>query len=197
MLQLNPIITEYEGSCYMRHIPNIISGIRLLMVGVFVYFYVHEQYAACLIVYLLAFLSDLLDGFLARRYNWITSVGKVLDPLADKAMLIAAVICFYINGWLPLFMFLLIVGKEAAMVLGGAFLYTKEVVVYADWVGKFAAGFFTASVVTAMLMHLPGFEGIGSLYLVLFGISIVLAFIALFHYARLQMFSRSKKKEEE
>lgn len=179
----------------MRHIPNIISGIRLLMVGVFIYFYVHAQYAACLIVYLAAFLSDLLDGFLARRNKWITNVGKVLDPLADKAMLIAAVVCFFLNEWLPLWMFLLIVGKEAIMVIGGIFLYTKEVVVYADWVGKFASGFFTASVLTAILRHFPEFEAIGSLYLILFGISVVLAFIALFHYARLQVFSRMKKSE--
>lgn len=163
------------------------------MVGVFVYFYVNAQYVACLIVYFLAFFSDLLDGYLARRNNWITSVGKVLDPLADKAMLIAAVTCFYFNGWLPLYMFLLIVGKEAMMVIGGLLLFTKEVVVYADWVGKFAAGFFTASVLTAMLRHLRGFEAIGDLYLLPFGVSIVLAFIAMFHYAKLQVFDRKKK----
>ncbi|MCE5234625.1 MAG: CDP-alcohol phosphatidyltransferase family protein [Clostridiaceae bacterium] len=179
----------------MRHIPNVISAIRLLMVGVFICLYINARYAACLIVYFLAFLSDLLDGYLARRNNWITSVGKVLDPLADKAMLIAAVACFYFNGWLPLYMLLLIVGKEAVMVIGGLLLFTKEVVVYADWVGKFAAGFFTASVLTAMLRHLPGFEMIGELYLLLFGISIVLAFIAMFHYARLQVFGRKKKND--
>ncbi len=179
----------------MRHIPNIISGIRLLMVGVFIYFYANERYAACLVVYLLAFLSDLVDGYLARRNNWISNVGKVLDPLADKAMLITAVVSFYLNGWLPLWMLILIVGKEAIMVVGGLFLYTKEVVVYADWVGKFAAGFFTASVVTAILRHFPEFEKIGSLYLILFGISIILAFVALFHYAKLQVFALRKKNK--
>lgn len=179
----------------MKHIPNIISAIRLLMVGVFIYFYIGAQYTACLIVYLLAFFSDLLDGWLARRYNWITSIGKVLDPLADKAMLITAVICFYLNGWLPLWMFLLIVGKEAVMVIGGLLLFTKEVVVYADWVGKFASGFFTASVISAILKHLNEFSFIGNMYLVLFGISIVLAIIAMFHYAKRQVFGRKKKEE--
>ena len=177
----------------MKHIPNIISAIRLLMVGVFIYFYVEARYTACLVVYLVAFFSDLLDGWLARRYNWITSIGKVLDPLADKAMLITAVICFYLNGWLPLWMFLLIVGKEAVMVIGGTLLFTKEVVVYADWVGKFASGFFTASVISAILKHLNEFSFIGNMYLVLFGISIVLAFIAMFHYAKLQVFTNKKK----
>ena len=56
----------------MRHIPNVLSALRILMVGVFIYFFVQAQYLACLITYITAFLTDLLDGYLARRNNWIS-----------------------------------------------------------------------------------------------------------------------------
>lgn len=130
----------------MRHIPNILSALRILMVGVFVYFFAKAQYLACLITYVTAFLTDLLDGFLARRNNWISNIGKVLDPLADKLMLLTALVCFLTRGWLPLYMIVIVLAKELIMIIGGAVLFRKKVVVYSDWYGKFASGFFNASV---------------------------------------------------
>ena len=64
----------------MRHIPNILSAIRLLMVGVFIYFFVNDEVLAALITYIVAFATDIVDGYLARRNNWISNIGKVLDP---------------------------------------------------------------------------------------------------------------------
>ena len=130
----------------MRHIPNVLSALRILMVGVFIYFFVQEQYLACLITYITAFLTDLLDGYLARRNNWISDIGKVLDPLADKLMLLTALMCFLTKGWLPLYMIVIVFAKELTMIIGGAILFRKNVVVYSDWFGKLASGFFNASV---------------------------------------------------
>ena len=130
----------------MRHIPNILSTIRLLLVGVFIYFFVNDQVLSALITYLVAFITDIVDGYLARRNNWISNVGKVLDPLADKLMLIAALGCFYFAGWIDLWLLAIVVGKELLMIIGGAALYKHKIVVYADWFGKAAAGFFNAGV---------------------------------------------------
>ena len=110
----------------MRHIPNILSALRILMVGVFIYFFTKAQYFACLITYITAFLTDLLDGFLARRNHWISNVGKVLDPLADKLMLLTALVCFATRGWLPLYMILIVFVKELIMIIGGAILTGLE-----------------------------------------------------------------------
>ncbi|MEG1547640.1 MAG: CDP-alcohol phosphatidyltransferase family protein [Clostridia bacterium] len=179
----------------MRHIPNIISGLRLIMVGIFAHFFIAANYVACIGVYLLAFFSDLLDGYLARRNNWISDIGKVLDPLADKLMLLTAVLCFYLKGWLPMYMFIIIFAKEGLMLVGGMLLLKKGVVVFADWFGKFAAGFFTASVIVTLLKNFAPFERIGSFNLILFGIAIILALIALVHYAKIQVFSRHNTQE--
>ena len=174
----------------MRHIPNILSGLRLALVGVFVWLFQQDRMMEALLVFITAFLTDLLDGYLARRNNWITNVGKVLDPLADKLMLISALICFYLKGWIPLWLLAVVLAKELIMIIGGAVLFRKKVVVYADWFGKTAAGVFNAAVaVTLITLYVPQ---LGRLNLVLFCIAVVLAFIALIHYAKLQVFHREK-----
>ena len=176
----------------MRHIPNVLSAIRLILVGVFIFLFARAKYLACLIVFLTAFFTDLLDGYLARRNNWISDLGKVLDPLADKLMVIAALSCFYSAGWLPPWILLAVLIKEGIMIIGGLLLFRKEVVVYADWYGKFAAGFFNAGVALTLLKNF--WPWIGMLNIIVFCIAIVLAVIALCHYARVQVFNREKKE---
>lgn len=174
----------------MRHIPNILSGIRLVLVGVFIHLFHRNLMLEALLVFVTAFLTDLLDGYLARRNNWISDVGKVLDPLADKLMLISALLCFYSRDWIPLWLLVLVLAKELIMIVGGALLFRKKVVVYADWFGKSAAGVFNAAVaVTLLKLYLPE---LGQLNIILFCIALVLAFVALVHYANLQVFHRTK-----
>ncbi|MEL7609019.1 MAG: CDP-alcohol phosphatidyltransferase family protein [Bacillota bacterium] len=177
----------------MRHIPNILSALRVAMVGLFIYLFVSNRMLAVLIVFVAAFLTDLLDGYLARRNGWITDVGKVLDPLADKLMLLTALVCFYTRNWIPAWLLIIVLAKELLMIVGGVLLYRKNVVVYADWFGKSAAGFFNAGVaVTLLKLYIPQ---IGFWNLVLFLIAMILAIVALVHYARLQIFSRMKQDD--
>ncbi len=175
---------------YMRHIPNILSGLRIGMVGLFVYFFQNDRYYAALGIYVLAVLTDTLDGYLARHYNWITDVGKVLDPLADKLMLIAALICFCINRWVPVWLVAAVVLKELVMIIGGALLWKKEIVVYADWFGKFATGFFNVGVVATLVKRF--WPWIGFWNIVLLSIATVLGIIALVHYAQKNVFNRKR-----
>lgn len=185
-LGYNMVISWKEVS--MRHIPNILSSLRILMVGAFIYFFAKMQYLACLITFVSAFLTDLLDGYLARRNHWISDVGKVLDPLADKLMVLTALTCFYMKGWLPLWMLLIVFAKELIMIVGGTILFKRDVVVYSDWYGKFAAGFFNAGV--ALTLAKLFWPWIGALNLIVIGLAMVLGFVALFHYAKLQVFCK-------
>lgn len=175
----------------MRHIPNILSGLRILMVGAFIYFFVNEQYLICLIIYATAFLTDLLDGYLARRFGWTTDVGKVLDPLADKLMLLTALACFYSVGWLPFYMVAIVFFKELVMIIGGMLLFRKKIVVYADWFGKIAAGLFNISVAATLLKNF--WPQIGYWNLIILALATICAFIALVHYARKQALSNRNK----
>lgn len=181
-----------NNKSWMKQIPNMLSFLRLLMVGVFVYLFQQENYFGALGIYLLAMGTDILDGYLARKNNWITSLGKILDPLADKLMLIAALACFYSASWIPLWLLVVVVAKEGIMIIGGALLLKREVVVFADWFGKFATGFFNAGVIATLLKRF--WPWIGWWNIVLLSIAMLLAIIALVHYARKNVFSQFKKQ---
>lgn len=123
----------------MKHIPNILSVFRLLMIPVFVFVYFEYDGYIAAGIYVLAWITDALDGYLARRNNWITDIGKILDPLADKLMQLAAAVCFAIENpvfWavaVPLFL------KELAMLIGGVIVIKrKHTVTQALWYGKLA-----------------------------------------------------------
>lgn len=163
----------------MKNIPNILSGFRLLLVGVFIYLFVKQQYLWCMIVYMTAFGTDVLDGYLARRNNWITNVGKVLDPLADKLMLIAVLSSFYAAGKIPLYVLLIVVCKDLIMIIIGAFLYTKKVVVYADWFGKIATGLFFSAIIITFINLIWGACGF---YLYVYWLAMTISVTSFFHY---------------
>ncbi|MBP5155250.1 MAG: CDP-alcohol phosphatidyltransferase family protein [Clostridia bacterium] len=127
-----------------RQIPNILSVLRLLMIPAFVvlYFRFDETpgvfYAAG--IYILAWATDVLDGFLARRNNWITEAGKILDPLADKLMQLTVAICFTIENRIFLVLLIPTVLKETAIIVGALMIMKKQKHVEpSHWYGKAAS----------------------------------------------------------
>lgn len=140
----------------MRHLPNILSGIRLILVGVFVSLFMAGRYLSALSVFVFAFFTDVLDGQLARAHGWVTNLGKLLDPLADKLMTLAALICIYLGKQKSsyLILFLLMAFKELLMVIGGILLAKRNVVVMAYWPGKVAMGLFAVGVMLSLLSFL-------------------------------------------
>lgn len=82
----------------MRHLPNLICVLRILLIWPIVVWLHAQAYLPALALFILAAVSDGLDGYLAKRFNWTSELGKVLDPLADKLLL---VIVFVEAAWLP------------------------------------------------------------------------------------------------
>ena len=180
----------------MKHIPNILSFIRIGLVGVFVWLFLSGRYAGALVVYAAAFLTDVLDGYLARRFNWITPLGKLLDPFADKLMVIAALVCICIRRYeqpVYLILFILTLAKECLMIAGGVFMLKKRsVVVYADWFGKTATGMFAAGIILTLLSFpLPMLQPWNVFVLIA---AVTLSYVAMFHYANVQIFHRKDQK---
>ena len=142
---------------YFKYIPNVLSVIRLLLVGVFVavFFGLDSEHKnkIALIVFVVAGLTDVVDGFLARRFGWITNTGKVLDPLADKLMQCTVLICLAISnmvGYWYIFPYIL---KELSLLFCG-FLVIKRrsFVVVSNIFGKFAAFFFYVVIGLVLLL---------------------------------------------
>ena len=144
----------------MKAIPNILSVIRLCLVPIFVYLFFLDypnNIKAAIVVFFLAGATDVIDGWLARRNNWVSNIGKILDPLADKMMQCAALTCFYIKQIIPLWLLLAYVTKEMLILAGAVFVFRKKsVVVKSSFWGKFAVCVFYLSIaVLAALQNVP------------------------------------------
>ena len=118
------------------NIPNILSLFRILLIPVAAYFFAVDNFTAALIVFVLACATDVLDGYIARKFNLITDIGTVLDPLADKGMQVTVLISMSLHGIMPWIVAIFFLVKELTMFLGGVFLYKKSVIISANWYGK-------------------------------------------------------------
>ena len=128
-------------------IPNVLTILRIILIPVFVILFFNDQKKAALAVFIAASLTDMLDGYLARKLNQITDFGKLFDPLADKLMVLTALVCQTVAGPFPLVAVLIVAAKELVMVIGGIFMLSRGVVVYSNYVGKAAQVCFIASLV--------------------------------------------------
>lgn len=108
-----------------KYIPNILSVLRLIMAFAFaaVFILLPEKLYIAVIIFVLAGITDVVDGTLARKFNWITNAGKILDPLADKLMQVIALICTVASGLVPWWLLLPIVLKELTMGIGSVIFY--------------------------------------------------------------------------
>lgn len=105
-----------------EQIPNVISIFRFLMIPPAVWALFHDQAQAALVLFTLAGLSDGIDGYLARRYGWITRLGSILDPLADKFMMASIYLSLGWLGELPWWLVGTVFGRDI-LIIGGALGY--------------------------------------------------------------------------
>lgn len=128
------------------NVPNILTMLRFALIPVATILIYFDQMLWALVTYTVACGTDLLDGYIARKYNLVTEEGMLLDPLADKLMAIFAVIAFTYTGVLPLYVLIIILAKESIMIAGGIFLYFKNIVTPSNTIGKIAAFAFNTSI---------------------------------------------------
>ena len=99
-------------------IPNMITVFRFLLVPPMVLLLLNHQTGAALIVFSVAGFSDALDGFLAKRYGWTSRMGALMDPLADKLLLVASFVTLGWLGWIPLWLVVLVILRDLVIVIG-------------------------------------------------------------------------------
>lgn len=103
-----------------RDIPNLITIIRILLVAPLMWYLAVERYAAALAVALVAGVSDALDGFLAKRYGWESRIGGILDPIADKLLLVGSFVMLGLAGLIPIWLVVLVLLRDLVIVVGAA-----------------------------------------------------------------------------
>jgi CDP-diacylglycerol--glycerol-3-phosphate 3-phosphatidyltransferase len=116
------------------------------MIGVFLWLFFNGMFYAALAAFALAGATDLLDGYFARKRGQITWLGKLLDPIADKLMVCAALAALAIQGWSPWWLLVAAAVKEGLMLAGGLVLLSKKIVIQAAPIGKAATAMFLIAI---------------------------------------------------
>lgn len=143
-------------------IPNILTIVRILLTPVFVMAYTSENFNLAWILFAIAGLTDALDGFLARIWNQRTQLGAMLDPLADKALLVTSFICLALKGWIPAWFTVLVVSRDVIIIGGLAVLNFWGVDVRSRikpiWISKFTTAAQIVLVVFVMIQRTFSFH---------------------------------------
>ncbi|WMS87540.1 CDP-alcohol phosphatidyltransferase family protein [Pleionea litopenaei] len=139
----------------LRQIPNIITVLRVLLVAPLIYLLAQSQYYWALWLFFFAGLSDGIDGFLAKRFNWKTRFGAILDPLADKLLLVSTMLMLSLNGEISWWLFGLVTLRDLIIVTG-AVVYHRALGPYDMQPSRLSKGntFFQILFVVSVLVSL-------------------------------------------
>ncbi len=164
---------------YIKLIPNILTIIRFIFIPFIVISLCLNNYILALVLFTISSFSDILDGYIARKYDAITDFGKLMDPLADKLTQISTLFTLYIKRMIPIWIVLIVISKEIILISGASFLYGKQLVVSSKWYGKLSTVILYLAVVSSLLINLfnlPKFD------IYLYGLAICLTICSLFGY---------------
>jgi len=122
----------------LRNIPNLLSILRILLVPPVVFYMLQENYLPALILFVIAGITDSLDGWLAKRFNWQSALGEILDPLADKLLLVSSYIVFAWLELLPVWLVVSVMLRDVVIVVGGVLyrIYFGKVDINPTYISK-------------------------------------------------------------
>lgn len=167
------------------NLPNKLTLFRVILIPFFVFFLLAPYFEGygnyiAVAIFIVASITDFLDGKIARKYHLVTNFGKFMDPLADKLLVSSALICLVALNKIPAWIVIVIIARE--FIISGFRLVAADngVVIAASYWGKFKTAFQMVTVIV-LILNIPGevFAVIGT---VLIYISIVLTVISLIDY---------------
>ena len=169
----------------LKYIPNVLTIFRLVLIPIILFFIYTGNFLLAFILFTISGITDVLDGFIARKFDLISNVGKLLDPLADKltqiSILAALVKLEAIPGWI----LIILVLKELVMVLGASFLYGKDVVVYSKWYGKLSTCLIYLAIVISLIIEQFKLSGLWiHIDLGIYVIALICTMFSLFMYIK-------------
>ncbi len=137
-------------------IPNILSFFRLILIPAIVICYLkYDNYSLSVILILVSGLTDVLDGFIARKFNMVSDFGKILDPIMDKLTQAAILLCLFSRFTKMMYLFLLLSVKEIVTAITGIIGINRSGEVKgADWHGKLS----TCTLYAMMIVHMLWYD---------------------------------------
>ena len=167
-----------------ENIPNLLTTVRFLLIPFIFISVISKHYLTALIIFTISALTDILDGYIARKFNYITDIGKLIDPLADKLTQIFLLLALAILKLLPWWIFIIVFVKELVMVICASVLYSKDdIVVYSKWYGKLATTLFYLAIVCSLLINQFNFSMPFRVDLYLYYLAILATIFSLIMYS--------------
>ncbi|MEN8213372.1 MAG: CDP-alcohol phosphatidyltransferase family protein [Pseudomonadota bacterium] len=144
----------------LRQLPNTISVFRILLVFPIIYLLLNREYQQTLVLFVIAGVSDGVDGFLAKHYGWQTWLGGVLDPLADKFLLVSCFVALAWIGLLPWWLVALVMLRDVVIISGATYYYFRvdHIEAQPTFLSKFNTFFqigLVVVVIFAQIVHVP------------------------------------------
>jgi len=140
-------------------LPNVITGLRLLLLVPLAFYLANQQYKTAVWIFFIAGSSDALDGFLAKRFGWVSRIGSILDPVADKALLVLTMGILTLNQQISGLLFGLVAIRDI-YILCGAYIYYKNIGPFdmqPSWLSKINT-FCQILLVTCLLVSVSYFQ---------------------------------------
>lgn len=143
------------------NLPNKLTIGRVIAVPIFIVLYMMGYFIPAFIVFILASLTDMLDGHIARKYNLVTNFGKIMDPLADKILVYSA-FCLMVGNLVPAWMFIIILAREFVVAGMRTVAASEGIVVAAGMSGKIKT--VLQMIAVPCLLLVPAFPDMTILY---------------------------------
>ena len=139
---------------YFAFMPNLLSIIRIGLVYPILNNIFLLNYKVSLIIFIVASITDALDGYLARKLNWQSELGKILDPVADKLLLSGAIFVLWLSNLIPFYVFFILIARDVIILLGAAFqmTLTDSKAPYPNFLGKFTTIMLIVYIVVKLLV---------------------------------------------
>lgn len=135
------------------NLPNKLTMARIIMVPIVMALMIAQQNIAALIVFAIASITDFLDGYIARKYNLVSSFGKIMDPLADKLLAFGALITFIQIGIVSVWAPIIIIAREFFVTSMRVVAVSKGKVIAASWWGKIKTNVQLFAIIFALLLY--------------------------------------------
>ena len=153
-------------------LPNLLTYIRIALVPIFVVLFFTLPIYYAFSVYVLAVLTDVVDGFIARKYSLGSNLGKVLDPFADKILKITVVACFVIIHLIPVWFLIAVMVIDVALMVFATLLFKREIIIKSNVVGKAGTIVISIGIIFAFFY---AFVGTFYLYILYLGLATMFA----------------------
>ena len=168
----------------LKYVPNILTISRLLLIPFIICNIFAGNYIVAFILFTISGITDIADGYIARKFNLISNIGKLLDPFADKITQISILASLVINNFIPAWILLIVFFKEFILIISSSFLYGKNVVVYSRWYGKLSTCILYLAIVTSLLLKHFNLGGIyQQLDIILYCLALAFSLFSLVMYA--------------